>query len=179
MRRGIYGAMKIQVLCGLLLSSSFFAFAAQASSEPMCNRVSVMIQADDADYGAQLKGIQGFIVRKLREHGYHAKYVTFYAPGEPIPASNEAQISADAGDEDRVSVLVDYSDLLIQRNVGLRIYKIAAKPPYHSLPYYNGNVTIGPLRLLGARLKDRIRQLVGAKEMVQCGQLATMAPPSN
>jgi hypothetical protein len=170
--------MKTQVLCGLLLSSFIFAFAAHASSEPMCNRVSVVIRADNAEFGAQLKHIQGFIVRKLKDHGYHAKYVTFYAPGEPIPASNEAQISADAGEEDRVSVLVDYSDLLIQRDVGLRVYKIAAKPPYHSHPYYNGNVSIGPLHLLGARLKDRIRQLVGAKEMVDCGQLATMAPPS-
>ncbi len=178
-RYDIDAPMKTSVWYALLLSSSVLAVAAQASSEPLCDRVSVSIQADDADYGAKLKNIQGFILQKLKDHGYHAKYVTFYAPGEPIPTSNEAQIAADAGEEDRVSVEVDYSDLLIQRNVGLRIYKVAAKPPYHSLPYYNGNVTIGPLPLLGARLKDRIRQLVGAKEMVECDQLATMAPPAN
>ena len=171
--------MKILRVSALLLSSSFFAVAVQASSDPVCDRVSVAIQADDAEYGAKLKDIQGFILKKLADHGYHAKYVAFYAPGAPIPPSQEAQIAADAGEEDRVSVEIDYSDMLIQRNVGLRIYKIAAKPPYHSLPYYNGNVVIGPLHALGPRLKDRIRQLVGAKGMIECGALATMTPPAN
>ena len=143
---------------------------------PICERVSVAFRSDDSGKvgASRLKNAQDFMLERLADHGYAAKYVSFYAPGEPLPANREAEIQADAAGGDRILIEIEYSDEIIQRSLGLRIYKIGAKPPYHSFPVYNGNATVGPVSI-GARIKAKFRQLLKAKEMISCSELAAKA----
>lgn len=155
-----------------LVAVSSLAAHGQEPRTPICDRVVVSFRADgfgDVD-PEKLRSAQAFMLRRLADHGYSAKYVTFYAPGEPVPDSNEEDILAEAGEDPRVLVEISYDSQFFTRNLGVRIFKLNAKPPYGRGAAYNGNSQIGPYPL-GARLKSRFSQLLRAKDMVECSEL--------
>lgn len=160
------------VIAAALASFGTSAFARE-SGVPICERVSVIFRSENVSEvdSDRLRKAQGFMLRGLADFGYSAKYVSFYAPGEPVAASREAEVLAEAGDEPRILIEIEYTDGFVTQNLGLRIYKLAANPPYRNQPYYNGNETIGPIKF-GARLKKRFRALLRAEEMIECGELA-------